>query len=343
VSRGWSLGPYPASEPETQAVQNYMDTIFPDQRGPDLINPAPDGATGVYIDVHSYGRLVLWPWGFTSQPAPNGTQLQTLGRKFAYWDRYWPEQAIGLYPTDGTTDDYGYGELGVAAYTFENGTAFFQSCSYFENMLVPANIASMVYAAKVVRTPYMTPSGPDAHSLSLSDNWVPPGALVTLSGTVDDTRYNNSNGTEPRQNIASAECYVDVPPWNPGATAMAMSPADGGFDSMIEGVEATIDTTGLSEGKHILFVRGKDASNNWGAFSAIFLTVSLVQPPVWAALSPMVARAGSARLMSSPPPTPIPMAMKTSPGLSSSWIVCPPSPGAGWLRPITSQQIRCGS
>jgi len=49
--------------------------------------------------------------------------------------------------------------------------------------------------------------------LALSQDNVPAGTLVTLSGTVDDTQYNNTNGTEPTQNIAAAEYYVDVPPW----------------------------------------------------------------------------------------------------------------------------------
>ena len=272
-------GPYATSEPETQAVQNYEDSIFPDQRGPNLTDPAPDDATGIFIDVHSYGRLVLWPWGFTSNTAPNATQLQTLGRKFAYWNGYSPEQAIGLYPTDGASDDHAYGKLGVASYTFEVGTAFFQSCSYFDNTLVPANIPALVYAAKVVRTPYMTPSGPDVTNLSVSSDSVPAGTLVTLSGTMDDTLYNNSHGSEPTQNIAAAEYYVDIPQWVAGSTATAMSASDGRFDSQIENVEAMIDTTGWSDGEHILFIRGKDANNNWGAFSAIFLTISNIGSP----------------------------------------------------------------
>ena len=63
----------------------------------------------------------------------------------------------------------------------------------------------------------MTPAGPDAHGLSLSDGatapGVPPGTPVTLQATINDTRYNNSNGTEPTQNVAAAEVYVDTPPW----------------------------------------------------------------------------------------------------------------------------------
>jgi hypothetical protein len=276
-------GPYPASEPEVQAIQNYMLDQFDDQRGEGLNDPAPMDATGVYLDIHSSGELVLWPWGFTSSPAPNGPQLQTLGRKFAFFNGHWPEQAIGLYPTDGTTDDFAYGELGLAAYTFELGTQFFESCSYFENTIVPDNMPTLIYAAKVARTPYMTPAGPDAVDLSLSDGSSPPGAipgtLITLTAVIDDSRYNNSNGTEPSQNIAAAEYYLDVEPWDNPAEAYTMQPSDGVFNNSVETVEVTIDTTGLSEGQHIVFVRGKDSADNWGAFTAIFLYTSATVEP----------------------------------------------------------------
>jgi hypothetical protein len=271
-------GPSPASEPEVQAVQNYLRAQFDDQRGPGIDDPAPLDATGIYLDIHSSGRLMLWPWGFTSNPAPNGSQLQTLGRKLAYFNGYYPEQAIGLYPTDGTTDDFAYGELGLAAYTFELGTQFFQSCSYFENTLEPANMPSLIYALKVARTPYMTPAGPDATDLALSAesslSGFPAGTSVSLTATIDDTRYNTRNGTEPSQTISAAEYYVDVPPWDNPGLSVGMSPVDGIFDNKVENVEATIDTNGWSIGQHIIFVRGKDSAGNWGAYSAVFLDVT---------------------------------------------------------------------
>jgi carboxypeptidase T len=272
-------GAYAASEPETNAVQDYVFAQFPDQRGPNDTDPAPDDATGLYIDVHSHGRLVLWPWGWTPDPSPNATQLQTLGRKFAYFNNHSPEQAYGLYPTDGTTTSFTYGEQGIASYTFELGTEFFEDCTYFENTILPDNMPALLYAIKVARTPYMTPAGPDGLTLALDSGSTPPGVpsgtIVTLTATIDDTRYNNSNGTEPSQNIVAAEYYVDVPPWmtDPVPVAIPMSPSDGSFDSTVEAVEAAIDTTGWSEGQHILFVRGQDADNNWGALSAIFLFI----------------------------------------------------------------------
>ena len=264
-----------ASEPETQTVVNYIEANFVDARGPNENDPAPLDTEGIYLDIHSSGRLLLWPWGNTSDPAPNGTQLQTLGRKLAYFNGHTPQQSIGLYPTDGTTTSYAYGEMGLAAFTYELGTEFFESCSYFENTLVPDNIPSLMYALKVGRTPYLTPSGPDALNLSLdpgTSSPVPSGTTVNLTATINDTRYNNSNGSEPTQIIAAAEYYVDIPPWD-GGTAVAMNAADGSFSSSVEAVVASVDTTGWSEGQHLIFVRGQDAAGNWGAFSAEFLTI----------------------------------------------------------------------
>ncbi len=271
-------GPTASSEPETQAVQTYMAAIFPDQRGPLDTDAAPADATGVYIDLHSWSELVLWPWGWTSTLSPNATQLQTLGRKMAFFNSYTPEKSYTLYATDGTTDDHAYGVYGVAAYTIEMGTAFFQDCTTFEGTIYPNNLQTLLYAAKVVRTPYMTPLGPDALSLAVAPASVTSGASTTLTATINDTRYRTGTG-EPTQNIAAAEYYIDTPPWQAGAAARAMAAADGSFNSTIENVTATVSTTGLAAGRHILFVRGKDANGNWGAFSAVFLTVAPCAAP----------------------------------------------------------------
>lgn len=265
-------GPSPVSEPETQAIQNYMRSIFPDQRDASLSSPAPTDATGIFIDLHSYGELVLWPWGFSYSQPPNSAELRTLGRKFAWFNGYSPEQAIGLYPTDGTTDDFAYGDLGVAGYTIELGTSFFQSCTTFENTIVPDNLPALLYAAKVARTPYQTPAGPDSLSIVVSPPNLVLGSNATLSATIDDTRFSKG---EPVQTIAAAEYYIDIPPWITDTTPVSFSLAavDGSFDESTEVVSANIDSTPLGAGRHILFVRGRDATGNWGPFSAVFLPV----------------------------------------------------------------------
>jgi carboxypeptidase T len=271
-------GPSAASEPETKAIEGYVRSLWPDQRGINLSDAAPNTTSGIHIDVHSFSQLVLWPWGTTATPSGNGTALQTLGRKFAFFNGYTPQQAIGLYPTDGTSDSVSYGELGVAAYTIELGTSFFQSCANYTSSIKNQNLNALIYAAKVVRTPYITPSGPDTTAVTLSGvaatTGVQVGSLVTLNASANDTRYSNVNGTQPTQNIAAAEYYIDTPPWQSGAVANAMAATDSLFNAKTEGVRATINTASLSIGKHTVFVRSRDASGNWGPISATFLRVN---------------------------------------------------------------------
>ncbi len=270
-------GPSPASEPETQAIQNYVRQHFADQRGTELDSPAPADATGLFLDLHSYGRLVLWPWGFTSQLPPNAPALQTLGRKLAYFNGYTPQQSYWLYTTDGTTDDFAYGELGLAAYTLEVGNSFFQDCPTFENTIVPQNLPALLYAAKVARSPYLTPAGPEVLNVAVTPQVTNPGVSVQLSATVDDTRFNNSQGSEPVQSIMAAEYTIDIPPWQSGFP-QPLAAADGSFDQAIEDVAATVDTSGLGQGRHTLYVRGRDALGNWGPPSAVFIYVLAPTP-----------------------------------------------------------------
>ena len=277
---GTYRGPQADSEPETRAISDYMELIFPDQRD---TGAAPDDTTGVFIDLHTFGEYVLWPWGYTNSSPPNDSQLQTLGRKFAYFNGYRPGQTgQDLYTCSGVTTDFAYGELGIAAYTFEMGTVFFQGCTSFENTIAPDNLNALLYAGKVVRTPYMTSLGPDALSLMLSADSVYAGETPALTATINDTRYEQGYGAEPVQNISQAEYYIDTPPWMDGAVAIPMAAADGAFNSNVENVTALINTSGLSQGRHIIFVRGLDQAGNWGAFSAIFLVVehSDNNPPV---------------------------------------------------------------
>ena len=271
-------GSQAASEPETKAVRDYVLQEFPKQRPSGLDAPAPDNATGVYIDIHSSGKLVLWPWGFSNQLAGNATQLQTLGRKFAFFNNHYPQQAIGLYPADGATDDFAYGETGVAAFTFELGRQFFETCAEFENSVLPANMPALMYAAKVTRTPYMTASGPDALQINLSagataSTAVKPGTQVNITATVDAKRYSTANGSEVTRNIAAAEFYIDTPPWQTGSTMVSMQASDGVFNGSEEAVKSTINTSNLSDGRHIVLVRGKGSNNNFGAISAAFLHI----------------------------------------------------------------------
>jgi hypothetical protein len=80
-------------------------------------------------------------------------------------------------------------------------------------------------------------------------------------------------GLKPAHAIADARYTIDTPPWQAGATFIPMTAGDGAFNSVSERVVATINTTGLAAGRHIVYVQGRDAQGNWGPVGATFLTI----------------------------------------------------------------------
>lgn len=77
----------------------------------------------------------------------------------AYFNNYEPRAGLGLYVTSGTWRDSFYGKAGVAGFTIETATAWFESCDNFESIVLPDNLAMFFHTAKIVRAPYMLPYG----------------------------------------------------------------------------------------------------------------------------------------------------------------------------------------
>lgn len=130
-------GPSAGSEPETDAITDYARSIFPDQKGSNPSDPVDEiTATGMFIDLHSYSELVLWPWGYTYNNAPNHASLRAMSYKFAYYNGYSPEKSSGLYLTRGSTDDWAYGELGVPGFCIEVGIASIRIATHSKAKLI---------------------------------------------------------------------------------------------------------------------------------------------------------------------------------------------------------------
>ena len=230
-------GPVVASEPETQAIQDYLAAVFADQRPGDLTTPAPLDTEGLFISIHSFGELVLFPWEGLNvgndNNAPNHDELAILGRRMAEPTGYDVGRWQLLGPAGGTTVDYAYHEFGVAAYTYEVGTTFQQSCSSFESTIWPDNRDALRLAAKAARRPYLEPAGPSITALTaVSDGG------ARLSGTADDTLYFRGGVTEPPaadpigdvvtlRVAAGAPADTGAPTWNfPIAAPAPVTPFD---------------------------------------------------------------------------------------------------------------------
>ena len=106
------VGPRAFSEPETRAVRNLVAReLF-----------------GGVLTYHSYSQLILYPWGYTSSPVEDETDLDTMRGLTQDMQRliqgvhgrtYTAQQASELYPTAGDTTDWVYGEYDVPSFTVE--------------------------------------------------------------------------------------------------------------------------------------------------------------------------------------------------------------------------------
>ncbi|HKP51034.1 MAG TPA: M14 family zinc carboxypeptidase [Chloroflexia bacterium] len=276
-------GPSESSEEETAAVTAKIRELVPDQRGPADTDAAPLLATGVYQNLHSFADLNLYPWGWMGEPAPNGADLENIAAHMSAQDAggngYDYCQAPNcLYVSDGTANDWGYGELGMLSITTElSGGSFFPLHSEVDR-LWGENKGELLYLSKIARTPFLTTRGPDANSVTTGLAPVTQGAPAQLTATINYAWTGNSY----LQNVAAAEYYIDIPPWA-GGTPLPLYSMDGGFDSPTETVIGAMDTTSLTPGRHVVFVRGRGVTDydwneltlqSWGPFSAAWLVVA---------------------------------------------------------------------
>ena len=280
-------GPTAASEVETIALQNLIGSLFPVQRGPNDGDAAPITTTGILLTLHSYSNLVLYPWGWTNNPAPNAAGLSLIGGKFASYNGYTAgSPGPLLYNTSGTTDDWSYGALGIPSFTFEVGLpydtfpdacgGFFPDFSCLDGgaggSFWPLNLPAFLYAARIARAPYQLALGPAPEAVTATVVMTDHVSLQALFSK----QYNGG------QNIAAAEYYIDVPPWR-GGSAHPMTALDGAFNSQSE--VATAAAGPLPAGRHLLFARAQDVGGHWGPVRAAF--VSVPQKILWL---PFIAR-----------------------------------------------------
>ncbi len=277
-------GPSAASEFESQAIIAYLRQIFPDQRaetpGIDLTTPVSLDATGIYMDVHSNAGTTWWPWGNVNNTlAPNSTQLQTLGRKIAYYNGLTPEQSNAGGAIGGATDDFTFGTLGVAAYTVEmEGNDFWPTCTTYTNTLLQPTLDGFFVASKLARAPYRWAAGPELINATATPTPVASTGTLSISVRAEDARFNNTVGAEPSQAVTAVAVFAQ-PPWQAGVTPLAqLQPADGAFNSNAENAFVNLPASTLGLGRQLLYLRATDAAGNLGPVAAVFVTVGAADP-----------------------------------------------------------------
>ncbi|NXP55503.1 CBPA1 Carboxypeptidase, partial [Heliornis fulica] len=104
-------GPYPHSEREVKSIVDFIRS---------------HGNVKSVISIHSYSQMLLFPYGYTTAPAPDYQELNELAKKAVtdlaalYGTKYtYGSIADTIYLADGTTVDWAY-ENGIKySFTFE--------------------------------------------------------------------------------------------------------------------------------------------------------------------------------------------------------------------------------
>lgn len=87
-------GPSAFSEPETQAIKNLCESV--------------QFSTG--ISYHSSGDLIIYPWGYDYVVNDEADVFQGLADSMATFNNYHAGPVTDLYPANGGTDDWMWGE-----------------------------------------------------------------------------------------------------------------------------------------------------------------------------------------------------------------------------------------
>jgi hypothetical protein len=263
-------GPAPFSEPETQAVRDFV-----------LAHPDISAA----ISFHTFGELILHPYGYTGVDLPPDMTLEdlytfrALANQMAASNGYTPLQSSDLYITSGDTVDWLYGERGIFAFTFEmyptsSPPGFYPPADAIERE-VQRNHAAIAYLAAVADNPRKAIGmGGDvtapAVDISVTASLVTVGQTVTATATVSD------------------DMEVTLVAWCVDGQTVAMQAA-GPFDL----------TWTPEPGAHGLQAMAFDAGGNVGVSLPITVTARSVTPrSLWL---PMIGRESSATVWTGGP------------------------------------------
>ncbi|RLG43616.1 MAG: hypothetical protein DRN92_09170, partial [Thermoproteota archaeon] len=196
-------GEAPFSELETQALRDLIlqeDFVFA-------------------VTYHTYGELVIWPWGYTLERAPDSTILEDIGYEMAFritrqsgYGTYTAQQSSMLYPTSGDMCDWLYGySLYVRGYPTFPYTV--ETCSEFHppaeciHQIVRENFDAAVYLMAVadsirgLRVPWIVSpviTNADYRDTILTVEWHPPvpGYRYALEKSIGWSWYIDSAESE---------------------------------------------------------------------------------------------------------------------------------------------------
>ena len=148
-------GPAPFSAPETAALRTFV------------LSRRVGGAQQIRLAVslHTFGRLFLYPYGYTTQAVPPDMRPRdhrafvALGKGVAARDHYTAEQGSTFEVDSGGFVDWAYGTQRIFAFTMELGGGDYPAGSQVP-ALTQVNRAAFLYLIDQAACPYRASGEP---------------------------------------------------------------------------------------------------------------------------------------------------------------------------------------
>jgi carboxypeptidase T len=188
-------GPEPFSAPETQRLRDLVDSR--------VVGRVQQIRTA--ISFHTYGELILWPYGYTFQDVP-GDMTQddhdvfvemgtAMADTICQGGCYFPMQGSDLYITDGTSMDWLYGVHKLFTFTFE---MFGDGCGFYcdDEDIVPQTTRlreSVLYTVDHADCPFEVAGLQAGYCPSITD-FSPRRVLVGQTVTINGSGFTGAVG-----------------------------------------------------------------------------------------------------------------------------------------------------
>lgn len=239
------------SEPETKALYDYAARVLEATtaaRAKPLSEawsrrkeacPEENNA-GLFIDIHSYGNYIVYPWSYDDVHPPNQRGVYALASKLAFHGNYklWGPFQDSPYSASGVSTDTAYGVFCVNAAGFELGNDFYEDCEHFESETTSVALAALLYGARTAPRAFQIPRGPDIRALQLDRE------TKILTVEADESEMTIFDSTTVR----TIRVYINQHPYDDNisdGSIFSMIPSDGAFDSERETATLVLPLPGM--------------------------------------------------------------------------------------------------
>ena len=237
------------SEPETQAIHSYLQSIESSPYGENLL-----------IDLESKGNFIVHPYLYSkSHKVENYDAYQIMINKFAYGQIAvpLPYDSILLSYQFGSLIDDAHAQLGMVTTLYLLGNDMdggdLSSCAAFDSHLAEPAIQSLLRVLKTMPNPLEYAAGPEIVNIVMNHDTNE--GKVTITGQLNAfSYYHNSNRASF---IESMHYSINLPPWHPDAELIPINT----FERDIEypglaDFTFSIGNKDLPSGKVSLFIQG---------------------------------------------------------------------------------------